>query len=223
MSLANRIIAFYRSLQPPPMPDGIEVLFPQQRAEVMRIVEKFFNKFYNDDYPRRLIFGINPGRFGAGTTGINFTAPRQLKDYCGIEHPFSPRSELSAEFIYELIAAFGGPAAFYRHYFITSVSPLGFVRNGTNVNYYESKTLEKAVRPFIISSIQNQVSFGADADQCICVGEDKNFKFLASLNEEYKFFGNIIPLPHPRFIMQYRRREKKKYIDLYLSTLNRVS
>lgn len=223
MSLATRIIAFYKSLKPPPLPGGIEVLFPQQKAEVMGIVEKFFSKFYNDDYPRQLIFGINPGRFGAGTTGINFTAPRQLKDYCGIEHPFPAQSELSAEFIYELIASFGGPALFYRRYFITSVSPLGFVRNGTNVNYYDNKALEKAVKPFIISSIQNQVSFGADTHECICVGEDKNFKFLTSLNEEYKFFRKIIPLPHPRFIMQYRRRQKKKYIDLYLSTLNDVS
>ena len=52
----------------------------------MQIVETFFYKFYNDTNPRHLIFGINPGRFGAGTTGINFTAPKQLKEICGIDH-----------------------------------------------------------------------------------------------------------------------------------------
>ena len=53
----------------------------------MKTIEAFFYKFYSDSNPRRMIFGINPGRFGAGTTGINFTAPKQLQEFCGIE-PF---------------------------------------------------------------------------------------------------------------------------------------
>ena len=69
----------------------------------MNVVKKFFVKYYNDNRPRRLLFGINPGRFGGGITGINFTAPRQLKDNCSIDHPFGNSSELSREFIYEII------------------------------------------------------------------------------------------------------------------------
>lgn len=223
MAFAESIINFYRSLEPPQLPKGIEILFPQQHKEVMNVVETFFFKFYNDTHPRHLIFGINPGRFGAGTTGINFTAPKQLKEFCGIDHCFKSQTELSAEFIYDSIRAFGGVKKFYENYFITSVSPLGFVKNGVNLNYYDDKDLQRAVTPFIINSIQRQIAMGFKTDLCICIGGDKNLKFFSTINDEYKFFGEILPLPHPRFIMQYRRKQKENYIQQYLSVFRRIS
>jgi len=222
-ALAKSIINFYRSLDPPSLPKGIEILFPQQTKEVMKVVETFFTKFYNDTKPRHLIFGINPGRFGAGTTGINFTAPKQLKEFCGIDHCFKSQTELSAEFIYESIQAFGGVEKFYKNYFITSVSPLGFIKGGLNINYYDDKDLQQAVTPFIINNIQKQIALGFRTDFCICIGGDKNLKFFSALNNEYKFFNEIVPLPHPRFIMQYRRKQKEKYIQQYLLTFRRPS
>jgi hypothetical protein len=39
------------------------------------------------------------------------------------------------------------------------------------------------------------------------------------LNERYHFFEQIIPLPHPRFIMQYRRKKLDQFIQLYLRRL----
>ena len=222
-ALAKSIINFYRSLDPPSLPKGIEILFPQQTKEVMKVVETFFTKFYNDTKPRHLIFGINPGRFGAGTTGINFTAPKQLKEFCGIDHGFKSQTELSAEFIYESIQAFGGVEKFYKNYFITSVSPLGFIKGGLNINYYDDKDLQQAVTPFIINNIQKQIALGFRTDFCICIGGDKNLKFFSALNNEYKFFNEIVPLPHPRFIMQYRRKQKEKYIQQYLLTFRRSS
>src|SRR6266508_6111139 len=219
MTFAKNIIDFYKSLQPPCLPKGIEILFPQQNNEVMNVVKTFFYKFYNDSKPRHLIFGINPGRFGAGTTGINFTAPKQLKKFCGIDHSFKLHTELSAEFIYDSIEAYGGVKKFYKDYFITSVSPLGFVKNGVNLNYYDDKKLQEIVTPFIISSIEKQISLGFKTDRCLCIGGGKNLKFLSFLNKEYKFFSDIVPLPHPRFIMQYRRKQKENYIYQYLSAL----
>jgi len=206
-------------LRPPSLPGGIEVLYPQKNREVIELVEIFFNKYYDDTISRHLIFGINPGRLGAGTTGINFTAPKQLKQFCGIDHPFRSQTELSAEFIYEFIQAYGGVKKFYKDYFITSVSPLGFIKNGVNLNYYDDKNLQQLVTPFITDSIQKQLSLGFETDYCICIGGDKNLKFFSSLNKEHRFFKKIIPLPHPRFIMQYRRKQKEKYIEQYLSTL----
>lgn len=221
--VSEKIIDFYKSLEPPPLPKGIEILFPQKNKEVIKLVEMFFNKFYNDKKRRHLIFGINPGRFGAGTTGINFTAPKQLKEYCGIDHPFRSQTELSAEFIYDFINAYGGVRKFYRDYFITSVSPLGFIKAGVNLNYYDDKRLQETLVPFITSSIQRQISLGFATDYCICIGGDKNLKFFSSLNRKHNFFEKIIPLPHPRFIMQYRRKQKEKYIDQYLSALRLFS
>jgi len=195
---------------------------------VMELVKIFFNKFYNDNKPRRLIFGINPGRFGAGTTGVNFTGPKQLKEFCGIDHHFKNQSELSAEFIYEMIKAYGGVKNFYSEWFITAVCPLGFtspgssthpLQRGRNLNYYDDKKLLEAVTPFIIDSIQQQVNMGFKTDYCICIGGEKNFKFFTQFNEKYKWFKKIIPLPHPRFIMQYRRKYVETFIRQYLSAL----
>jgi len=218
-TFAEQIISFYKNLEPPRLPKGVELLFPQKNKDVINIINIFFSKFYNDYHSRYLIFGINPGRFGAGTTGINFTAPKQLKEFCGIDHSFKPQTELSAEFIYEMINSYGGPEKFYKNYFITSISTLGFVKEGINMNYYDDKNLLKAVETFIISSIKKQISFGFKTDKCFCIGGDKNLKFFLKINAEYRFFDQIIPLPHPRFIMQYRRKQKQKFIDQYLEAL----
>jgi hypothetical protein len=220
VTLATRLIEFYQTIDPPSgLPAGIDTLFPQKDGQVRQVLIAFFNKYYSDNRPRRLLFGINPGRFGAGITGINFTGPRQLKNDCGITHPFGESSELSAEFIYEMIGKYGGPEKFYGDYFISAVSPLGFTKNGININYYDEKSLQEAVTPFILEQLQKQISFGFIKDRCICIGGEKNFKFLTSLNKEHHFFESIIPLPHPRFILQYRRKQKEKYIQQYLEAL----
>lgn len=218
---ADKIIDFYRGLlSPPGLPRGVEVLYPFSDSVVQELMQQFFHKFYHDNRPRRLILGINPGRLGAGITGINFTAPRQLQENCGIDHPFKPSSELSAEFIYEVINAYGGVDPFFNDWFIGAVSPLGYIKEGKNINYYDDKKLQSAVIPFIVNSIQQQCLLAGTAD-CICIGEDKNYKFLSFLNEKYKWFDTISTVPHPRFVMQYRRKQKAEYIEQYLHALTK--
>ena len=170
-----------------------------------------------------MMLGINPGRFAAGITGVNFTAPRQLKQNCGIDHTWGNSSELSAEFIYEMIAAYGGPAKFYARYFIGAVSPLGYMKDGKNINYYDDKKLQQAVTPFILDTIKQQLRMGFMTDVCFCIGGEKNYKFLAALNEQHDFFQKIVPLPHPRFIMQYRRKKKLEYINDWLAALQQLN
>jgi hypothetical protein len=220
--MAKKLISFYQSLTPPQnIPAGIEVLFPQKDKQVKELVEKFFKKYFDNDHPRSLMLGINPGRYGAGITGVNFTAPKQLKEYCGIEHHFKSSTELSAEFIYEMIESYGGVKEFYQYWFIGAVCPLGFIESssGKNINYYDDKKLAEAVTPFIVDCINKQVNMGFNTEKCICIGGEKNFKFLSVLNNEHKWFREIIPLPHPRFILQYRRKQKDKFIHQYLSAL----
>jgi hypothetical protein len=214
---ADHLFSLYGSLQPPKqLPNHIEWLYPQKDASVMKIFETFLYKYYNDDKPRKILLGINPGRFGAGVTGINFTAPRQLKEFCGIDHPFKIQTELSAEFIYELIGAYGGTKKFYSNFFIGSVCPLGFIKHGKNINYYDDKELVKTVEPFIIKNLNFLLDFNADRTSCAAIGGEKNFKYLNSLNEQFKWFKEITPLPHPRFIMQYRRKQKQQFIQQYI-------
>lgn len=219
---ADNIIDFYKSIRPPKLPDGIDVLYPQKENEVIAIVEKFYKKFYADTNRRTLLFGINPGRFGAGVSGINFTAPKQLKEICGFDHPFKMQSELSAEFIYEMIAKYGGVEKFYHQFFITSISPLGYMKNGINLNYYDDKDLQESVTPFVIDCIRTQMQWNVNREKCICIGGAQNFKFFTKLNAEYAWFKEIIPLPHPRFILQYKRKLKDVYLQSYMDALQNM-
>jgi hypothetical protein len=56
-------------------------------------------------------------------------------------------------------------------------------------------------------------------DRCLCIGGEKNFRYFSGLNQRFGWFGEIVPLPHPRFIMQYRRKEIPPFIQLYLDAL----
>ena len=217
---AQELDHFYSTLKPAKnLPNDVAWLYPQKDEAVLAIVRQFLHKYFNDSRTRRLMLGINPGRFGAGVTGVNFTAPKQLSEICGISHPYKNQSELSAEFIYEMITAYGGPEKFYSDYFIGSVCPLGFIQHGKNINYYDDKELLRTVESFIIKTIKAQVSFPVKRDVCFCIGGEKNFKYLSGLNERYKWFERIVPLPHPRFIMQYRRKQKEEFVQMYVDAL----
>jgi hypothetical protein len=218
---AKHLIHLYENFQPPALPEGIGWLFPQAQPEVRTVFRNFCQKFFNDDQPRRLLIGINPGRFGAGVTGVNFTAPKQLTEFCGIDHPFTQQSELSAEFIYEMIEAYGGAAKFYAHHFIGSVCPLGFVKGGKNLNYYDDPALLQAVEPFIIQGIEKLLEAQVERKLCICIGGEKNFKYLTKLNQRFNWFQRIDPVAHPRFVMQYRRKQKEQFIQDYLRLLKK--
>jgi len=221
MLWSEDILSFYKNLNPPQkLPNGIQWLYPQKEEVVIGVVKQFLQKFYSDKKERKLFLGINPGRFGAGVTGVNFTAAKQLTEDCGIAHPFKMKSELSAEFIYEVIRAYGGPEIFYSNYFIGSVCPLGFIKAGKNINYYDDKDLLKTVERFITGSINQLMMMNFSNDVCICIGGEKNFKYLLSLNEKNQWFKQIVSLPHPRFIMQYKRKQKEDYIKTYLKILN---
>jgi hypothetical protein len=98
---------------------------------------------------------------------------------------------------------------------------LGFVKAGKNINYYDDKELQQVVEPFIIESIEKQLSFPVDRARCLCIGGDKNFAYLSGLNARFGWFREVVPLPHPRFIMQYRRKEIEPFIQIYLDALKK--
>lgn len=220
MQLSTNILSFLKNLDLNiSLPDHVEVMNPFKEKSTFAICKKFYQQYYSDNNPRRLILGINPGRFGGGITGIPFTDPIHLKNICGIENSLQKKKELSAVFIYEMIAAFGGAEKFYGEFYISSTSPLGFIKHNKNMNYYDDKKLEESLKDFIIECINLQLKFGMKTDIVYCFGEGKNFLYLEKLNKEQKFFGQIIPLPHPRFIMQYKLKKKQEYIDYYIRYL----
>ena len=230
MSFANKIIRFNEQLvyTGDPLPPGIRIMNPFRESEqAMAISDAFYRKYYNDRNKRHLILGINPGRFGAGLTGIPFTDTKRLVSECHIPYDGKISHEPSSVFVYEMIDAFGGAEAFYSKFYINSLCPLGFTivddkGKEKNYNYYDSPALQKAVAGYIIENIRTQISLGVETDVCFCFGTGKNESFLRRLNNEHNFFGKIVALEHPRFIMQYKAKSKEMYIDKYLSAFHSV-
>jgi hypothetical protein len=221
VTFAEKVLAFYSTLDlSVTLPEGIQVMNPYKDAYTFQVCTSFYSKFYNDTHTRTFIAGINPGRLGGGLTGITFTDPVKLEQVCGIPNALQKKTELSADFIYQMIAAYGGADKFYTNYFFGAISPLGFTKDGKNLNYYDDKKLQEAVMPFIYKSMQKQISLGLNTEVCYCLGEGKNYEFFQKINNEYAFFKKIIPLPHPRFIMQYQRKKLREFITLYTSTLH---
>jgi hypothetical protein len=224
MNWANKILAYNRGLAfNAKLPRGVSIMNPYAESPVaLKVSDAFYLKYYSDNTPRKLILGINPGRHGAGATGIPFTDPKRLVDNVKINWNGAHSHEPSSVYIYDMIEAYGGPEAFYGRYFINSVSPLGFTirKNGkeVNYNYYDSPELQKRVMPFILSNLDTLRVMDFDMETVYCLGV-RNAKYLAEINARTKVFGSIVPLEHPRYIMQYKLRSKEDYIRKYLSVL----
>jgi len=209
------------------LPLGFSVIDPFRgpHADVIwRINTAFYERFYSDQTPRRLILGINPGRLGAGLTGIPFTDTKRLTENCGIPCPELQSHEPSSVFVNRVIDAMGGPEAFYSRFLISSVCPLGFLYdkgNGrpVNANYYDSAALTEAVMPFIEQSLRTHAAMGLITEEVYCLGAGDNFKALSAINLRLGLFGRIVPLDHPRYIMQYRAKQAVAYVRKFVEAL----
>src|SRR4051812_42432700 len=217
MPLSAQILNFLFNLQLPiDLPPQVEVMHPFSNVETARTVRVFYEKYYNDNNPRYCIIGINPGRFGGGVTGIPFTDPIRLRKECDIENNWPQKQELSSVFVYDMINGFGGVTAFYSKFYFTAISPLGFTKGGKNLNYYDDKVLIDKIVPFAVECFRLQIAWGLRTSVAFCLGEGANYKFLSRLNITYNLFEKIVPLSHPRFIMQYKLKTKDTYINKYL-------
>ncbi|MFN5620237.1 MAG: uracil-DNA glycosylase family protein [Flavobacteriales bacterium] len=227
-SFAKRIMSFNRQLEiTSRLPKGVAVMNPYREHEhALQWSDAFYTRYYNDVFPRRLILGINPGRLGAGQTGIPFTDTKRLWSYFSIGNPHEQTHESSSAFVYRMIDAYGGVELFYRYFLISSLCPLGFVLNKdakpVNYNYYDSPQLLKAVKPFMVRCMEEQLRWPIDRSVVYCLGTGKNHKFLEQLNKEYRWFEKIVPLEHPRYVMQYKSGRVEEYIQKYLKAFSAV-
>lgn len=222
-TFAENVISFYTQMDRSwKLPKGFELIDPFGYAPTVDVFSQFYNRYFNDTNERYMLLGINPGRHGAGVTGIPFTDPKILAEECGIDNEFKKMNELSAIFVYDFISQWPSIEEFYSKFYINSVCPLGFIKDGINCNYYDDKILFQKVKKHIVAGIKEQINFGINTSVAYCMGNGKNFKFLSKLNDEHHFFEEIIPLPHPRWVMQYRRKRKDEFVEMYFNALTKT-
>jgi hypothetical protein len=96
---------------------GIEIL--KDFLENWDTVLEFNRVFYAEGEPKTVLCGINPGRLGAGKTGVPFMDFRSLSKL--IPGVTRDDTERSAQFFYEVVNHFGAQN-FYRSFYVGNVS-----------------------------------------------------------------------------------------------------
>jgi hypothetical protein len=227
-TFADKVIEFNKSLHySGELPSDFQVLNPYfDNPETIDVMEQFYHKYYNDFKRRKFIVGINPSRNGAGVTGVPFTDTKRLESICGIPMRSAHTHEISSVFMYDMIEQYGGPKEFYKDCYINSPFPLAIVRkskNGLlNANYYDDKKLFEDVKDFMITSLKKHISLNLDTSEVFILGK-KNADFISKLNKEAQLFDKMTVLEHPRYIQQYKLKEKQFYIDKYIIALKNKS
>lgn len=225
-TFADRVIEFNKNLSyRGNLPKGFEVLNPYlDNPETITVMQKFYHKYYDDSNNRKFIIGINPSRHGAGVTGVPFTDTKRLESICGIKMSSARTHEVSSVFMYDMIADYGGVDLFYKDIYINSPFPLAIVRktkNGwLNANYYDDKELFEAVKKFMIESLKQHVGLNLDTSEVFILGK-KNAEFISKLNKEAKLFEKMTVLEHPRYIQQYKSKDRQLFIDKYILALKK--
>ncbi len=224
-TFAETVIDFNRHLHySGELPGGFQVMNPyRDNPETMEVMQQFYHKYYKDSHKRRFMIGINPSRHGAGVTGVPFTDTKRLESACGIKMQSAYTHEISSVFIYDMIAEYGGAKEFYNDFYINSPFPLAIIqqsKNGKwrNANYYDDPALFEMVKGFMIKSLKAHISMGLDTSEVFVLGK-KNTDYIRKLNNEAKLFDQLTTLEHPRYIQQYKLKEKQKYIDKYIFAL----
>lgn len=230
ITMAERILDFYSKIPQEliVLPDGYRMINPfigTQKEQVKMVTNAFYKKYYNDTRERRLILGSSPARRGTAVTGVPFEDAKHLWKQTGITIGKFYINKSSSGFLDEVIEAYGGYEKFYSDFYMNFVCPLGIVKNNArghevNCNYYDNKKLQEGLKSLIVTSLRNQIKLGIDTSVCYCIGSGENYRFLSEINKEYNFFDGIVPLEHPRFIMQYNSKRKEAFLKKYLDALS---
>lgn len=152
-------------------------------------------------------------------TGLSFTDPHALTHQLGLQSTLAGRREPSAEFISSVIDAYGGAKAFYRDIYMSALSPLGFVKDGKNINFYDDARLKADIVPFVLDSMRTMIQAGLRTDATVLLGSGALKLFFEKHIRPHIHFDTVVYLDHPRYVMQYRRRDMERYVQEYVRTI----
>ena len=232
LKFKDKVLAFneYLSNVDVKLPDDFRFINPfrgEKKHNINIIVNLFYSKFYKDNKKRFMVIGSSPARRGTAATGIPYEDAWHLEKITGILIDDFHVNKSASNFLYDVIEKYGGCEKFYNDFYMCFACPLGIVKvndkgNEINCNYYDNKKLQQSLYEFITHSIQKQIEFGIDRTVCYCIGSGQNYTVLSKINEQYNFFDTIIPLEHPRYIMQYNSKDKEIYFERYLKAFNMI-
>lgn len=166
---------------------------------------KFHEKYVQPNSPKIVMCGINPGRRGAGITGIPFIDTNSLSKM--LPDISNPKSEKSAKFFFSIIEEFG-INEFYRNVHVTNMSWFGFYKldKGTNINY---NSLPTEIQNVLIDKFVEEIDF-INPVVIIPIGDIVNWELLYNLKVKNRLNEEIGQrLYHPA----YRLVDRRTYIE----------
>ncbi|MCE9586284.1 DUF4918 family protein, partial [Candidatus Uhrbacteria bacterium] len=57
---------------------------------------------------------------------------------------------------------------------------------------------------------------------CVILGKNKNYQTFQKLNNSLRLFDKVFVLEHPRYIMQYRRKETHRFVLEYCNVFRQA-
>lgn len=183
----------------------------------MNCMETFWNKFYGPHVPKVVICGINPGRFGAGLTGIPFLDYRSLSEI-GFNMD-KKDSEQSSEFFFEVFKKIG-TERFFKSFYVTNFSSVGYSKNGRNINYYD---LPDKAKKTVYANFSTEMK-SVNPTHIISLGVSVQYSVRELVKSEAiaKDVDHSLRLAHPSWVMTYRRKNKDMWVDKYVNELERI-
>lgn len=174
-------------------------------------VEEFYARYYLQGFPKTVLCGLNPGRRGAGKTGIpfvDFASLSQLMD--GIDRRDDERS---ATFFHGIVSHMN-PTVFYQSFFVTNVSWVGFVKDGKNANY---DVLPPKAQAFIYDRFREEMEL-VGPDRIISISKPAHSTIKSLFGRE---IDTSICLPHPNWCAFPKKRKAAE--EKYISTLSQFT
>lgn len=114
-------------------------------------IKLFYERYYPTPYPKTVLCGINPGRLGAGKTGIPFIDFVSLSKM--LPNVKRTDAEKSAQFFYDVVAEIGADN-FYKSFYVTNISWLGYIKNNKNLNYHD---LPDVAKHFVLEAFKTEM------------------------------------------------------------------
>ena len=213
-TFGDRVLAFYDALVAFEWASAdIALLSPVSASARREALATFCRSFYNDNSRRVFWLGINPSRVRNTSTGVPYTDGYALENYCNIHNDFSKSRELTADFFYRFVAAFGGPERFFSRHYAGAAFPLSVLRKDRYCNWYDSG-LPETIASSVPDLIEKQVEMGSNG-VLVVIGSGHNAKHLIRINTETNLFRKVLVVEHPRYIAQYKSKEIMRYVDKY--------